>query len=51
MKRGPVAKLNKKNTKTSRNFDDDVILVSHDFIVIFPIYDRFEAIREPDAWF
>ena len=37
MKLGPVTKLNKRNKTTSRKFDDDVISVKCDVIVIFPV--------------
>ena len=49
MKLGPVAKLEKRNKKTSKIFDDYVILENCDIIVIFPIYCQFGAIRKPDS--
>ena len=43
MKLESVTKLDKRNKqKNVKKFDDDVI-------VIFPIYDRFGAIRMPDS--
>ena len=38
MKLGPVTKLDKRNTSTSKKFDDDVMSASYGVIVIFPIY-------------
>ena len=38
-----------KNTATSKNFDDSVMLASCEIIVIFPIYGQFGAIRKPDS--
>ena len=35
MKVGPVTKLNKKNTATSKKLDDDVLLANDDVIVTF----------------
>ena len=49
MKLGLVTKLDKRNTSTSKKFDDNVILVSCDFIVIFSIYEKFGAIRKLDS--
>ena len=49
MKPGPVTKLDKRNTATSRKFDDDVISTNCDVIITFPIYYQFGAIREPDS--
>ena len=48
MKLGPVTKLDKRNKTASKKFDDDVMLVKCDVIVIFPIYGQFGAIRKPD---
>ena len=42
MKLGPVTKLDKGNTLTSKNFDDGVIL-------FFPIYGQFAVIPKPDS--
>ena len=51
MKLGPVAKLEKRNTKTSKEQkkkkkknDDDVMSANCDVIVIFPVYVQFGAI-------
>ena len=38
MKLGPVTKINKRNTSTSKKHDDDVILENFDVIVIFLVY-------------
>ena len=38
MKLGPVIKLDKRNKKPSKNFDDDVMSVNCEVIVIFLIY-------------
>ena len=43
---GPVTKLDKRN-KTSKKFDDDLMLENCDVIVIFPIYGQFGAIWKP----
>ena len=47
MKLGPVTKLDKGNKITSKKFDDDVMSVNFDVIVIFPIYGQSGAIRKP----
>ena len=49
MKLRPVTKLDKKNTTTSKRFNDDVMSTNCEVIVIFPIYGQFGAIREPDS--
>ena len=49
MKLGPVPKLDKRNTATSKKFDYDVMSVNCDVIVIFSIYGQFRAIRKPDS--
>ena len=49
MELGPVTKLNKRNIKTSKVFDDDVMSADCDAIVIFPIYDQFGAMWKPDS--
>ena len=49
MKFGLVNKLEKKNKKTSKNFDDNLMSKSCDVIAIFQIYDQFGAIRKPDS--
>ena len=42
MKLGPV-------TKTSNKFDDNLMSTNFAVILIFPIYDKFGAIRKPDS--
>ena len=49
MKLGPVSKIDKRNTTTSKKVDDDVLSANCDVFVIFPIYGQFEAIRKPDS--
>ena len=49
MKLGPVTKLDKRNTGTSKKFDDDVMLTNYDVIVFFSIYGQFTAIRQLDS--
>ena len=49
IKLGPVTKIDKKNKAISKTFDDDVISVNCDVIVIFRIYGQFGAIRKPDS--
>ena len=48
LKRGPVTKLDKRNTATSKKIYGDAMSVSFDVIVFFPIYGQFEATRRPD---
>ena len=48
MKLGPVTKLDKRNKKISKRFDDDIMSTNCDVNVIFPIYDQFGAIPKPD---
>ena len=38
MRLGPVTKIDKRNKKTSKKVDDDVMSINCDVIVIFPIY-------------
>ena len=38
MKLGPVTKIDKKNKKTFKKFDDNIMSESCDTIVLFPIY-------------
>ena len=45
MNLGPVTKLDKKNKKTSKKFDDDVMSENCGVIVIFPIYGQFRTIQ------
>ena len=49
MKLGPVTKLDKRNTATSKKIDDNVMSANCDAIVIFLIYGQFGAIRKPDS--
>ena len=49
MKPGTITKLNKRNTATSKKFDDGVMSTNCDVIVLFPIYDQFAALRKPDS--
>ena len=49
MKLWPVTKLEKRNKKTSKNFDDDIMSENSDIIAIFPIYGQFGAIWKPDS--
>ena len=49
MKLGPVTKIHKGNKTTSKKFDDDVMSGNCDFIVIFPTYRQFGAIRKQDS--
>ena len=49
MKLGPVAKLDKRNKKTSKRSNDGVISENCDVIAIFLIYGQFEAIWKPDS--
>ena len=44
MKLAPVTKVEKRNKAILKNFDDDVVSVNCDVIVIFPIYGQFGAI-------
>ena len=52
IKLGPVRKLDKRNTATSKKFDDNVVSANCDVIVIFPIYGHLEQSdsRILDAW-
>ena len=49
MKLGPVTKLDKRNKTKSKKFDDDIMPLNCDVIVIFPIFGQFGAIRKPDC--
>ena len=49
MKLGPATKLDKRNKKTSKKIDDDVILENCEFIAIFSICGQFGAIWKPDS--
>ena len=46
---GTVTKLDKRNKKTSNEFDDDVMSENCDIIVIFLVYGQFGAIWKPDS--
>ena len=48
MKLGPVTKLDKRNKAMSKKIDDDNMYLNCDVIVIFVIYDQFEAIQKLD---
>ena len=48
IKLGPVTKLNKRNTATSKTIDDDVWSTNCDVNAFFPIYRQSEAIQKPD---
>ena len=48
MKLGTVTKVDNRTKITSKKIDDDVMLENSDVIIIFPIYDKFGAIRNPD---
>ena len=45
MKVGLVTKLDKKNTIKSRKFDDGVMLVNCDVIIIFPIENKTKNLK------
>ena len=45
MKLGPITKLDKRNKKTTKWFDEDVMSANCDVIVIFPIYGKSGVIR------
>ena len=47
MKLGPVTKIDKINTPTSTNFDDDIMSENHYVIFFFPIYIKFGAVQKP----
>ena len=50
MKLGPVTKLHTIETnQCQKKFDNDLMLVNCDFIVVFPIYGQFGAIRKPNS--
>ena len=52
MKLGPVTKLYKRNTATSKKLDDDVLSANYDAIVIFRFMANLEKFRSriSDAW-
>ena len=41
MQLGPVTKLDKRNTATSKKSNDDVTTTNCDVIIIFPFYAQF----------
>ena len=49
MKFGPVTKIDKRNTRTLKKFDDDMISENFDVTCIFTIYLQFGATRKPDS--
>ena len=49
MKLEPVTKLDKRNTSTSKNIDNDVLSANFEVIVIFKIYGQFGGIWKPDS--
>ena len=49
MKNGPVTKLDKRYKRTSKKFDDNVMLANCDVIVILPICGQFGAIQKPNS--
>ena len=52
MKLGPVTKLYKRNTATSKKLDDDVLSANYDAIVILRFMSNLEQFRSriSDAW-
>ena len=49
MKLGPITKLGKSNTITSKSIEDAVMSTNYDFVVIFPIYSQLGAIRKSES--
>ena len=49
IKLGPVTRLDRGNTSTSKKIDDDVMSTDCDVIVFFLIYGQFATIRKPDS--
>ena len=49
MKVGPVTKLDKRNTVTSKKIEDGVMSGNCDVIVILTIYGQFGATWKPDS--
>ena len=47
MKLGPVTKIGKRNTATSKKFNNDFMSTNCDVIAIFPFYGQFGAIWKP----
>ena len=52
MKLGPVTELDKRNTATSKKFENDVISTNCDVIVFFPFMANLQPpeSRFPEAW-
>ena len=49
MKLEPLVKLDNRKKITSKHFEDDVMSVNGDVIVILTIYGQLGAIRKPDS--
>ena len=49
MKLGTVSKLDKRNKKTLKRFENVVMSKNYDVITIFLIYDQFGLIPKPDS--
>ena len=49
MKLGPLAKLDKRKKTASKHFEDDVMSINGDVIVILTIYGQLGAIRKLDS--
>ena len=49
MKLRPVTKIDKRNKKPSKTFDNDVMSKKYDSISIFSICGQFGAIWKPDC--
>ena len=48
---GTVTKFDKENTSTSKKFDDDVMSINYDVIVLSLIYRQCSVIWKPDSEF
>ena len=49
MKLGAVTKFDKRNKRTSKTFDDNVMSENCNVIVIFPVYGLFGVIRKSNS--
>ena len=49
MKLEPVTKLHKRSKTTSKSVYDDVMSANSDFLVLFPTYGQFGAMRKSDS--
>ena len=49
MKLGPVTKLDKRKTATSKKIDNDVMSTNCDAIAFYPISGQFAAFQKPDS--